>query len=55
MYNIVRGVISLVIGIIFCVMQATGNFGNGRSNGYLVGGVLIAFGCYRLYRGILRN
>jgi hypothetical protein len=55
MVNIVRGLISLILGITFCVMQATNNFGNGRSNGYLIGGILIVFGIYRLYRGIVQR
>ena len=52
MVNIIRGVLCLVIGIVFCVAQATGNMHNRGTGGYLYGGLLIAFGIYRLYRGV---
>ncbi len=55
MLNIVRGLLSLILGIAFCVLQATNNFGDRHSNGYLFGGILIAFGLFRLYRGLVQR
>lgn len=55
MVNIIRGIISLVIGIAFCVMQATGNYPGRGMNGYLLGVLLIAFGGYRLFRGVTQR
>jgi len=55
MYNIVRGIISIIIGVVFCVMQATGKFGTSRSSGYLFGVLIIVFGGYRLYRGLIQR
>ena len=55
MYDIIRGVISLVIGITFCVLAAMGQFGaNSSSRIYLCNILLIAFGAFRLYRGVTR-
>ncbi len=50
--NIIRGVLCIVIGILLCVGQGTGIMHDRGTGGYLYGGLLIAFGIYRLYRGI---
>jgi uncharacterized membrane protein len=50
-----KGILGIIMGIFFCFMQATKSLGYSRSNGYLVGGILILFGIYRLCRGILQR
>ncbi len=50
MNRIARGAISVIIGIVFCIQQSAHQMGN-ATNGYVLGGLLIVFGIYRIAIG----
>jgi hypothetical protein len=56
MSGVVRGVISLVVGIGLCIAQAAGGLPEGHNgNGYLAGGIIITFGLFRIGRGLMNR